>query len=194
MTPKKHNSSPQNIDRRTRDNVFIALFSVLMSVCAWISIPATVPFTMQTFAVFLALNFLGSKKGTVSICIYLLLGIIGVPVFSNGTAGLGVLLGTNGGYMIGWILAGLIMGITEKLIGRRLWAQVVSMLAGLAVCYVFGTAWFMHVYAKTAGEIGLWAALSWCVFPFILPDLVKLGLALWISRRLRKIAPVVLTP
>ena len=191
MTPKKHNSSLQNIDHRTRDNVFIALFAVLMSVCAWISIPTTVPFTMQTFAVFLALNFLGSKKGTVSICIYLLLGIIGIPVFSNGTAGLGVLLGTNGGYMIGWIFSGLVMWILEKLIGRRLWAQAVSMLAGLVVCYVFGTAWFMHVYAKTAEDVGIWAVLGWSVFPFILPDLVKLGLVLWISRRLGKLAPVI---
>lgn len=55
------------------------------------------------------------------------------------------------------------------------------------VCYALGTAWFMVVYARTAGAVGLWAALSWCVVPFIIPDLVKLGLALWMSQRLRKI-------
>lgn len=189
MTPKKHNSTTQHHDR-TKSIVFIALFAVLMCVCAWISIPTTVPFTMQTFAVFLALNVLGSKKGTVSICIYLLLGAIGMPVFSSGTAGLGVLLGTNGGYMIGWILAGPVIGILEKLMGRKLWAQAVSMLAGLVVCYVFGTAWFMFMYAGAAGGVGLWAALSWCVFPFILPDLIKLGLILWVGRRLKRIRAI----
>ena len=107
MTLKKHNRTTQH-HNRTGSSVFIALFAVLICVCAWISIPTIVPFTMQTFAVFLALNVLGSRKGTVCICIYLLLGAMGMPVFSNGTAGLGVLLGTNGGYMIGWIWAGLV--------------------------------------------------------------------------------------
>ncbi|MBR5248678.1 MAG: biotin transporter BioY [Lachnospiraceae bacterium] len=186
MTPKKQSSISHHHDR-TGSIVFIALFAVLMSVCAWISIPTTVPFTMQTFAVFLALNVLGSKKGTVSICIYLLLGTMGIPVFSSGTTGLGVLLGTNGGYMISWIFAGLVMGILEKLMGRKLWAQAVSMLTGLVVCYVFGTAWFMLVYAGAEGNMGLWAALSLCVFPFILPDLIKLGLVLWISKRLKRL-------
>ena len=189
MMPKKHNSIAQHHDR-TRSSVFIALFAVLMSVCAWISIPTTVPFTMQTFAVFLALNVLGSKKGTISICIYLLLGAMGMPVFSSGTAGLGVLLGTNGGYMVGWIFAGLVMGILDKLMGRKLWVQAVSLLVGLVVCYAFGTAWFMFMYAGATGAVGLWAALSWCVFPFILPDLIKLGLVLWISRRLKRIRAI----
>ena len=89
--------------------------------------------------------------------------------------------------MIGWIFSGLTMWLLEKLLGKKLWAQAVSMLVGLLVCYALGTAWFMVVYARTAGAVGLWAALGWCVVPFIIPDLVKLGLALWMSQRLRKI-------
>lgn len=73
--------------------IFIALFAVLIAVCSWISVPAVVPFTMQTFGVFFALNFLGGKKGILSILIYLMMGIIGLPVFSNGTAGIGVIMG-----------------------------------------------------------------------------------------------------
>lgn len=172
---------------KTRDIVFIALFAVLIAVCSWISIPTVIPFTMQTFAVYLTLNFLGAKKGTVSVCIYLLLGLIGLPVFANFTSGIGMLFGTTGGYMIGWILSGLVMGILEKLIGRKLWAQAISMLMGLSVCYIAGTAWFMIVYAQNTGTIGLWTALLWCVIPFIIPDLAKLGLALWFSQRLEKI-------
>lgn len=172
---------------KTRDLVFIALFAVMIAVCAWISIPSTIPFTMQTFAVFLTLNYLGGKKGTVSVCIYLLLGMIGVPVFANFTSGIGILLGTTGGYMIGWILSGLVMWLLENVLGRKLWAQAASMLIGLLVCYTAGTAWFMVVYAQNTGPIGLWTALLWCVVPFVVPDLIKLGLALWLSRRLEKI-------
>lgn len=172
---------------KTGDLVFIALFAVLIAVCSWISVPTAIPFTMQTFAVYLALNFLGSRKGTAAVCIYLLLGLIGLPVFSNFNSGIGVLLGTAGGYMMGWIFSGFVMSLLEKLLGRKLWAQAVSMLTGLLVCYIAGTAWFMMAYARTAGAIGISTALLMCVVPFVIPDLVKLGLALWISQRLRKI-------
>lgn len=176
-----------NNKSKTRDTVFIALFAVLIAVCSWISIPTAIPFTMQTFGVFFALNFLGGKKGTLCVCIYLMLGLIGIPVYANGTAGIGMILGTTGGYMIGWIFSGLSMWILETLIGRKIWAQSVCMLVGLLACYVIGTAWFMVVYAQTAGAVGLWVALCWCVFPFIIPDLAKLGLVLWLSQRLDKI-------
>ena len=172
---------------KTTDIVFISLFAVLIALCSWISIPSIVPFTMQTFAVYLTLNFLGGKKGTVSVCIYLLLGLIGLPVYANFTSGIGMLMGTTGGYMIGWIFSGLVMWLIEKLIGRKLWAQAVSMLVGLVVCYIAGTTWFMIVYAQNTGPVGLWTALLWCVIPFIIPDLVKLSLALWLSQRLEKI-------
>lgn len=176
-----------NNKSKTRDTVFIALFAVLIAVCSWIAIPTTPPFTMQTFGVFFALNFLGGKKGTVCVCTYLMLGLIGIPVYANGTAGIGIILGANGGYMIGWIFSGLFMWLLETLIGRKIWAQCVCMFVGLLVCYVIGTVWFMVVYAKTAGAVGLWVALCRCVFPFIIPDFIKLRLALWLSQRLDKI-------
>ena len=179
MTPQKTN--------KTKDIVLIALFAVLIVVCSWISIPSVVPFTMQTFAVYLTLNYLGAKRGTVSIFIYLCLGLIGVPVFANFHSGIGALFGVTGGYMLGWLLSGLVMGLSEKLLGTKIWAQAISMLAGLIVCYIAGTAWFMVVYARNTGPIGIWSALLWCVIPFIIPDFLKLGLALWLSQRLKKI-------
>lgn len=182
----KDNTAKSTVNK-TRDLVFIALFAVLMAVCSWISIPTAIPFTMQTFAVFLALTYLGGKKGIVSVCVYLLLGIIGLPVYANGTAGIGIILGTTGGYMVGWIFSGLVMWLMEKLLGRNICAQAVSMLVGLLVCYAIGTVWFMAVYAQAAGAIGLWVAISWCVVPFIIPDLVKLAFALWFSQRLKRI-------
>ena len=184
--------TPQNSNKnKTNDIVFIALFAVLIVVCSWISIPSVVPLTMQTFAVYLTLNYLGAKRGTVSIFIYLCLGLIGAPVFSNFNFGIGALFGVTGGYMLGWLLSGLVMGLLEKLLGTKIWAQAISMLAGLIVCYIVGTAWFMVVYARNTGPIGIWSALLWCVIPFIIPDLLKLGLALWISLRLKKITKFV---
>ena len=176
-----------NNTSKTRDTVFIALFAVFIAVCSWISIPTAIPFTMQIFGVFLALNYLGGKKGILCVVVYLLMGIVGLPVYANGTAGIGILMGMTGGYMIGWLFSGLVMWFFEALIGKKIWAQFLSMLVGLLVCYAIGTAWFMVVYAQTAEAVGLWAALCWCVFPFIIPDLAKLGLVLWLTQRLDKI-------
>lgn len=173
--------------KATRDMVFIAMFAVMMAVCAWISIPGPVPFTMQTFAVFLALNYLGAKKGLVSILLYLTMGAIGLPVFAGFHGGIERLLGMTGGYMLGWILSGLVMWLFERLSGRRLWVQAVAMLTGLLVCYGAGTAWFVVVYSKVNAPIGILSALLMCVIPFIVPDCLKLALALWLSRRLEKI-------
>ena len=181
----------QTTTNKTKDIVYISLFAVLMVVCSYISIPTAIPFTMQTFAVYFAFNFLGAKKGTLSVCVYLLLGALGLPVFANGTSGIGMIMGITGGYMIGWIFSGLAMWIVEKLLCKKLWAQAVSMFIGLIVCYIIGTLWYMVVYAHYSGAIGLWTALTWCVFPFVIPDILKLGLALWLSQRLRKITKVV---
>ena len=174
--------------QRTRDLVYIALFAVLMAVCSWISIPILqVPYTLQTFAVFLAVGVLGGKRGTLAVLVYILLGAVGVPVFSGFTGGLGILLGNTGGYIIGFLFTALVMWLMEALLGKKIWVLAVSMVLGLIVCYAFGTAWFMVVYARNAGAVGLGTALGWCVIPYIIPDLVKIALALLLSRRLGKI-------
>lgn len=177
---------------KTKDMVSIALCAVLIAVCSWISIPTVIPFTMQTFAVYFTLHFLGAKRGTLAVCLYLLLGVAGIPVYSNFTSGIGILFGIRGGYMTGWILSGFVMALFERLPGRKRWLQACSMLMGLLVCYISGTVWFMIVYARTAKAVGVGTALLWCVVPFIIPDLAKLGLALWLSRRLEKLKHMML--
>ena len=172
------------VKMRTLDMAYIALFAVLIAVCAWISIPATVPFTLQTFGIFLAVGVLGGKRGTLAVLVYLLLGAVGIPVFAGFSGGVGCLLGSTGGYLVGFLFTALVMWAMERLMGKKLWVLALSMLLGLVVCYAFGTVWFMLVYARTTGQIGLWTALSWCVFPFVLPDAAKLALALVLSRRL----------
>ena len=171
---------------RVVDLTYMAVGAALTAVCSWISIPSTVPFTLQTFAVFCVLSLLGGKRGTVSIVIYILLGAVGMPVFAGFTGGIGILLGTTGGYIIGFIFMGLLFWLAEHFFGNALPVRIVSMLAGLLVCYAFGTGWFLWVYARQSGAIGIGTALSWCVLPFILPDLAKMALAVGIAGRVKK--------
>jgi len=171
---------------KTIDMVYIAVFAALIAICSWISIPATVPFTLQTFAVFLAVALLGGKRGTMAVLVYILLGAIGVPVFAGFSGGIGILLGTTGGYIIGFVFSALAMWLIEKLCGRKAWVLLLSMVAGLIVCYTFGTIWFQRVYIRTSGAVELATVLGWCVFPFILPDCIKIGLAFVLSKPLKK--------
>ena len=170
----------------TRDIAYISVFAAVMAICSWISIPTTVPFTLQTFAVFLTCLVLGGKRGTLAVCIFVLLGAIGIPVFSGFTGGLGILLGTTGGYIIGFIFTGLIMWLFETYCPQNTLFTIISMLIGLIVCYGIGTAWFMVVYAKSAGSVGLMTVLGWCVIPFVIPDFAKIALAYLLGNRLKK--------
>ncbi len=168
---------------KTVDLALIALFVALMAICSWISIPiGSVPITLQTFAVFVTVAILGGMKGTIAVAVYILLGAVGVPVFSNMQGGIGVLLGQTGGYIIGFIASSLIMWGFEKLPhGKTIWMRAISMVIGLIACYAFGTAWFMQVYTANKGAVELATVLGWCVIPFILPDAVKIALALFIG-------------
>lgn len=168
------------------DVAFIALFAAVMAVCSWISVPATVPFTLQTFGVFLAVGTLGGKRGSLAVLTYLLLGAVGAPVFAGFSGGIGCILGSTGGYIVGFLFSALVMWAMEHFLGKKKWVLALSMVIGLLVCYAFGTAWFMIVYANNTGAIGLWTALSWCVFPYIIPDAIKITLALVLCKRLAK--------
>ena len=175
---------------KTYDMVYIAVFAVVMAICSWISIPATVPFTLQTFGVFLAVGVLGGKRGTLSILVYILLGAVGVPVFAGFSGGIGSLFSNAGGYIIGFLVGALVMWGMEKVMGRKTWALAVQMVVGLIVCYAFGTVWFMIMYTRSAGPVGLVTVLGWCVFPFIIPDLIKIAVALGLTKSLRKVLPI----
>ena len=161
---------------KTIDIAFIAMFSAILAVCSWISIPAAVPFTLQTFGVFLAVGVLGGKRGTLTVLTYILMGMIGVPVFA----------GFSGG--IGFLFSAIVMWLMECLLGKKKWVLILSMIFGLLVCYLFGTIWFMFVYARSTGAIGMWTALTWCVIPYIIPDGIKIGLAFVMSMRLKRIS------
>lgn len=171
---------------KTRDIVYMSVFTAMISICSWISIPASIPFTLQTMGVFTTVGLLGGKRGTLTVLTYILLGAIGIPVFAGLTGGVSVLLGTTGGYIIGFLLSALLMWGIEAIMGRNQIVLAFSMVAGLIVCYVFGTAWFMLIYTQHSGVIGLSTVLGLCVIPFIIPDLIKIGVALFLTNRLKK--------
>ncbi len=168
-----------------KDMAYVAIMAVVIAICSWISIPTTVPFTLQTFAVFLAVGVLGGRRGTFAVLVFILLGAVGVPVFAGFQGGIGVLLGTTGGYIIGFLLSALLYWAMTRALGEKTPVMVAAMVLGLIVCYAFGTAWFMVVYARNSGAIGLGTALGWCVFPFVIPDLAKIALAVGLTRVLK---------
>lgn len=178
--------------------ILCGIFAAVTAICSLITIPlgfTPVPINLGTLAVFLTGGVLGKKYGTLSMTVYVLLGAAGVPVFSGFRGGLGVLAGPTGGYIIGYIAAVLVIGLLADRIsyrfvnsegrpGRsRISATVsyaVAMIAGLLICYAFGTAWFM-----ISTSTPLWAALISCVFPFLPGDAIKIAAAAILTARLK---------
>ena len=162
-------SSKKKKKLRTVDIAYIGLFAALIAVCAQIAVPMTVSFTMQTFAVCLCAGLLGWKRSTVSVIVYILLGMVGLPIFT----------GPTGGYIVGFVLTALITGALVQKFGHKFWQLILFMVIGLTVCYAFGTVWFIIAYKAT-----LKAALATCVVPFLLPECGKILLAALLTNRL----------
>ena len=169
----------------TRDISYIAMGVALIAVCSWISVPMTVPFTMQTFAVCLLAALFGLRGGLWTVGCYLLLGAAGAPVFAGFKGGLASLLGTTGGYLVGFLFTALVVGLAADRLGRKTPVLAAAMAVGVLLCYAFGTAWFVLVYAGRSGPIGVGTALAWCVLPYLIPDGVKIALAAMLTGRLR---------
>ena len=121
-------------------------------------------------------------------CDAVLLGAVGAPVFAGFRGGFASLLGTTGGYLVGFVLLTLIITFAQAHWGQGQWVFVLSAAVGLLVCYAFGTAWFLIVYTRT-GAITLGVVLAKCVLPFLLPDAVKLALATLLRARLYRRIP-----
>lgn len=169
------------------DLVYIGVSAALLAICSWITIPLpSVPITLQTMGICLVAGLLGMKRGTLATIVFIALGAIGVPVFSEFTGGINIILGQTGGYIVGFIFTSLIVGFVSDKFKGKLVPLIISMIVGIAVCYAFGTAWFAVVYAKTNDPASILTILGWCVFPFIIPDIVKIAVAGILTNRLRK--------
>lgn len=169
-----------------RDITYTAMFAVIIAVSSWITVPTTVPFTLQTFGVAAAIVMLGGKRGIFAVLTYLILGAAGVPIFAGFSGGIGDIIGPTGGYLTGFLIMALIYAAITAKFGTSLPVTAIALTAGLAALYFFGTLQFVLVFNKNSESMGFASALGICVLPFIIPDIIKLALAVFLSRRAGK--------
>ena len=175
------NISQENTSRKSLNKmIFATLFSALIGICSQIIIPLPlIPINMALFAVFMSGICLGPIYGSMSVVIYCLLGLIGAPVFAGFNGGAHHLIGITGGFIIGYIFTAFITGLlsVNKKSKPRL---ILSMSIGLLACYTIGLLWFIYLT-----DYSIKSSLVYCVLPFIPGDIVKIGLALVLSKKLR---------
>lgn len=167
---------------RTKKIVLIGLMTAVTCILGPLSIPlpfSPVPISLTNFAIFLAVFILGMKDATISFIIYLLLGAVGVPVFSAFSGGLGKLVGPTGGYLFGFIFLALIMGFFMEHFDRKIVPTIIGMIIGMAVCYIFGTVWLAKLMSLSFNE-----ALALGVLPYLAGDVAKIIIAVIIGPRL----------
>ena len=147
-----------------------------------LSIPVSpVPISLGTLAIYFVASVAGMKTGTLSVVIYILLGLAGVPVFTGFTGGVGKLFGPTGGYIIGYLFMALICGFFADKFGRQLPVYFLGMILGTVTCYLFGTIWLGYQMDMTFPQ-----ALAAGVLPYIGGDLLKLVLAMALGIQIRK--------
>ena len=172
------------MNRNVREITMIALFPALMGATAGISIPLfnLPPVTLQTFFVFLAGFILGPKNGALSMIIYLLLGLIGIPVFSGYRGGLEVLAGKSGGFLIGFIFAAFFVGFMKnvKIINNIFASDFMILLVSNLIIYMFGASYIAFL---TNGN--LWLILA-SFSTFVIGDLLKITGVIYVHARIRK--------
>lgn len=201
--PKKQSSAAisksHSGSSNTKMMIMAAVFAALTAVCSQIQIPlAPVPINLATFAIFITAGLLGKRWGTVSLIVYVLLGAVGLPVFAGFTGGFGIITGPTGGYIIGYIFTAFITGYLIEFFSRKKTPAIIpecsvneaggapsypllalAMAAGLAVCYLLGTIWFIYLTGWTLGK-----ALMSCVIVFLPGDALKIIAACILVKRL----------
>ena len=162
--------------------VYCSLFTIIIALCSYITIPTVIPITLQTMGIFITLELLGGKKGTFSVLLYILIGSLGVPVFSGFRGGIGLLLSNTGGYILGFILLALVYWFFTAALGKHLYARILGMSIGLIACYLFGTLWFIFAYSDIKNMSEMIPVLQICVLPFIIPDIAKMFLSIGLRK------------
>ena len=174
------------INKPALDVKTMALVAIMAAVCCVlgpIAVPiGPIPVSLSLIAIYLSAYALGAKKGTLAVLIYILLGAVGLPVFSGAEGGIAKLIGPTGGYIIGFIFTCFISGwFIEHFQVKQFYFQIAGMLLGLVICYIFGTAWFMLVTANDLGK-----SLTLCIYPFIPFDIAKIVICVLLGNAIRK--------
>lgn len=164
--------------------IVIAMCIAFITLCSWITLPFAVNFTLQLFAIFFISGCFPLSISMPAIAVYILIGLMGVPVFSGFNSGLSALLGASGGFIISFIFIALIVSPFQKLYSGSIWMYILTTSASLIVCYVFGCIWYMYVFCYSA-DCSLITAIAVCVLPFILIDILKISLSAIMLKKLQ---------
>ncbi len=165
----------------TSTMALVALMTAMICIVAPFTIPiGAVPISLATLVLYFVAYILGWKKGCLACLLYLLIGFVGIPVFSGFSGGVGKLFGATGGYFFGYLLLVWITGwFAEHFSGKKIF-YFLGMLLGTAACYAVGTAWFVYV-----AKAGITAAVTACILPFIPGDLIKMAVAVVMAPAVR---------
>ncbi len=160
----------------------VGILAALICVLSPLSLPAgAIPISLSTLAIYIVSSSVNKKYSVAAVAVYILIGAAGLPVFSSFTGGLQCITGYTGGYIIGYIPCAFIIGIlTDKFENSKI-IYPLSMISGTAICYLCGTLWYMH-----RAECGAVEALTICVLPFIIGDIIKITTASCIGITLKK--------
>lgn len=172
------------MNTKTKELTLTALMTAIICVLGPLSVPlpfSPVPISLTMIGIYLAVYAVGMWRGTVAFIVYLLLGLVGLPVFSGFTGGPGKLLGPTGGYLIGFIFTALISGFFIDRFWRNYLLSAVGMILGIAVAYVFGTVWLAYSAGMTFSQ-----ALAAGVIPYVGFDLIKIVVLMLVGPAVRK--------
>lgn len=161
-----------------------ALMTAVTCILAPMSLPipiSPVPISLTNLVIYFMAYVLGAKLSLVSYVLYLLLGMVGLPVFSGFTGGLAKLVGPTGGYLIGFIFLAPIAGFFVEKFPNKIYMHVIGMVLGTAICYIFGTVWLAEQLGRTFME-----GLAVGVIPYLPGDTVKIILAIIIGPQIRR--------
>ena len=173
--------------RDLRALLYTAFATALICITSFMTVPFSVPITLQLFGLYLTLFLLGGRLGSLATLLYISLGAIGLPVFSGFVGGVSRLFDATGGYIFGFLIAALFYWLMTWLLPKKNFIKLFLALLSLLLLYTSGTLWYALVYLGGARDVIY--VLSVCVFPFILPDVLKIAaayfLAAHLSRRLK---------
>lgn len=158
------------------------MFAVLTAVFSQILIPiGPVPINLALIAVFTSALLMDIKYSVFGQVIYVLLGIIGIPVFAGFKSGIGTVFGPTGGYIFSYIISVAVISLFVKLFKNKTLFNLIGLVIGLLLCYLIGTVWFVFITGRNFAD-----ALMICVVPFIVGDVVKIALSLYLGKVLKK--------
>lgn len=170
---------------KTSDLTKSALGAVLLALSAFLTVPMAVPFTLQIFAVVCLCLVIGAERSAFSLLLYVVLGALGLPIFSGFSGGVGHLFGPSGGYIVGFFFFPLVcrcFAVTRTSASRKI---LFVMLLGLFACYAVGSVWFCLYYRFSGVEKAFLSTLAVTVLPYVIPDVLKITLAVAVAKRLK---------